>query len=182
MNKKQAEALVNKLQNGLLQVEEALNDIISTKAWEPLGYTSFAEMWEDRITPLGLNITREIRGEVIYAMFDNGDSVEDISDAVKGVSESTVKAMKQAKGQGVSAKNSEAHVRAMNRKPVKVKSFDRNLPMQRNSIHLEGFKEEELDDWKKYAASTGQVYPEMLKQAVRIGMTNIKQLVVPDAD
>ena len=90
--------------------------------------------------------------------------------------------MKKAKDQGVSAKSSEAHVRAMSRKPVKVKSFDRNLPMQRNSIHLEGFKEEELEDWKKYAASTGQVYPEMLKQAVRIGMTNIKQLVVADED
>lgn len=180
MNRNKAEQLFNQLKNSLLEVEAVLQDIIETRAWEVLGYTSFAQAWDDRIAPLGLSITRELRGQVIYAMFDNGDSVEDISDAVSGVSQNTVEQMKKAKEQGVSAKSSEAHVRAMNRKPVKVKEFERSLPSQRNSIHLEGFKSEELDDWKQYAAKTGQVYPEMLKQAVRLGMNTLKMVAVSD--
>ncbi|MDN6657585.1 MAG: hypothetical protein L0L18_00940 [Acidipropionibacterium jensenii] len=101
MNKQQAETLWANLRSNLLAAEDNIRQIITTRAWEPLGYESFAECWADRLGDVKL--AGELRAVVVYAMFDDGATDRDVALAVDGVGVSTVTALRDAHRKGLDA-------------------------------------------------------------------------------
>ena len=71
LSKKQALAMWNDLRGHFVNAEKAIAAIIDAKAWEPLGFASFAEAWADRMQGVPL-ATDSIRAHVVYAMFESG--------------------------------------------------------------------------------------------------------------
>lgn len=103
ISKKKAETLWSDLRTNLLDAQDNISKIIATKAWEPLGYDTFTEAWTDRLGDLKLY--GELRAVVVYAMFDEGATTADVTVSMSGVGPATAKALKQAHGKGLEAKD-----------------------------------------------------------------------------
>lgn len=68
------------LKNALASTEKAIQRIIETKAWEAMGYDSFAEAWAAEMH--GSFLATELRAHVVYAMFAEGDTDEEVREAL----------------------------------------------------------------------------------------------------
>ena len=64
ISKKQAAELWANLRTSLLAVEYGVKQIIATRAWEPLGYDTFAACWTAELGDLKL--ARELRAVVVF--------------------------------------------------------------------------------------------------------------------
>ena len=64
---RQAGDLWDSLRDNLVNAEATLTKIIETRAWEPLGYSSFLGAWNDRLKSVQL-ATEAMRGAAVYAM------------------------------------------------------------------------------------------------------------------
>lgn len=84
ISQRRAKQLWAKLNQHLVSAEKAIQEIIEAKAWEPLGYGTFAEAWAAEMS--NSSLASEIRPHVVYQMLDEGWTAEDIANAVKGVS------------------------------------------------------------------------------------------------
>ena len=103
ISKKRAEALWDDLRSALELSEEKVAEIVKVRAWEPLGYESFADCWADKLS--GLRLRGEIRAVVVYQMFDEGASVSEVSSAVAGVGPVEGKRLKTAHSKRLSTKS-----------------------------------------------------------------------------
>lgn len=66
-----AEALWSELRNALSRFDQVLAEIIRTRAWEPLGYDTFAQAWADRMRGIRLG-TAAMAAHVVYALIEDG--------------------------------------------------------------------------------------------------------------
>ena len=121
-----AENLWERLHKTFLDMEETLTTIIRSEAWKPLGYNSFTEAWAAKMGDITL--ASEIRPHVVYRMLDEGASVEEIADTVKGVSVETVECLEEQKDNGVPADMATT---------TTVRRHKRKLPGARRFIHIE---------------------------------------------
>lgn len=103
ISKKRAEALWDDLRSALELSEEKISEIVKARAWEPLGYESFADCWADKLSDLRLS--SELRAVVVYQMFDEGASVPEVSAAVPGVGPAEGGLLKTAHSKKMSAKD-----------------------------------------------------------------------------
>lgn len=103
ISKKRAEALWDDLRSALELSEEKIAEIVKARAWEPLGYESFADCWADKLSDLRLS--SELRAVVVYQMFDEGASVLDVADAVAEMGPVEGKRLKQAHTKKMSPKS-----------------------------------------------------------------------------
>lgn len=71
LSKTQALKMWANLRGHFVNAEKAITEIIAAKAWEPLGFASFAEAWADRLQGIPL-ATDSIRAHVVYAMVEAG--------------------------------------------------------------------------------------------------------------
>lgn len=121
-----AEDLWEKLHKGFLDMEQTLTTIIASEAWKPLGYSTFAEAWAAKMSDITL--ASEIRPHVVYAMLDEGATIEEIADTVKGVSVETVERLEEQKDNGVPADMATT---------TTVRRHKRKLPGARKFIHIQ---------------------------------------------
>lgn len=68
MKQKEAEALWVSLRSALVNAEAAIVEIIKTRAWEPLGYDTFAQAWNDRMR--GVKLAAACNTHIVYALLD----------------------------------------------------------------------------------------------------------------
>jgi len=138
MDKVTAEALWGKLRDGFNDLEATLIEIIKNKAWEPLGYASFTDAWNERLGDCRLaNRSDMLRSHVVYAMLDEGLSVDEVVVAAK-VPDSRVRNLKAAKGASVPVE------RAAGYKPVVSKPIQK---VEVKELRLV-FDAEELAYWR----------------------------------
>lgn len=79
----EAQSLWGELRKHFANAENVIQEIVEQKAWEPLGYGSFAEAWVGEMSTLTL--PSEVRPHVVYQMLAEGWEPVDIAEAVKGV-------------------------------------------------------------------------------------------------
>ena len=103
ISKKRAEALWDDLRSALELSEEKIAEIVKARAWEPLGYESFADCWADKLS--GLKLYGEIRAVVVFQMFNEGASESTVREAVAGVGPVESKRLKQAHAKKMSPKS-----------------------------------------------------------------------------
>lgn len=104
-NVAKAEKLWSELRELFVNAEAKIKEIIETRAWEPLGYGSFAEAWNDRMAGVRL-ATDAARAYVVYALFDDGLDEGGVAAALppgSGVGPSAIKALRRQRSNGVPA-------------------------------------------------------------------------------
>ena len=95
----EAGKLWGELRQHFANAENTIQAIVEQKAWEPLGYNSFAEAWAAEMS--NLTLPSEVRPHVVYQMLAEGWEPVDIADAVKGVGPQTAEAFARQKRNGV---------------------------------------------------------------------------------
>jgi hypothetical protein len=83
-----AEKLWKQLHTNLLGTQKTIIEIIRARAWEPLGYETFAKAWIDQMSDISIRV--ELIPHVIYALLDETVPVDEIAEIVKGVGPETV--------------------------------------------------------------------------------------------
>jgi hypothetical protein len=114
LRKLAAEELWERLGKDLFSVQTTIIEIIESRAWEPLGYATFAEAWRDRMSDL--TIAPEIRPHVVYQMFAEGAGADTVADAVKGIGPEAAKELKRQRDIGVPASEATHVVREHRRR------------------------------------------------------------------
>jgi hypothetical protein len=102
------------LRSHFVNAENTIREIIEHRAWEPLGYVTFAEAWSSQMADVAL--AEEIRPHVVYQMLSEGVNADDIALAVKGVGPKTVELLASQRRNGVPP--GMASVRAHYRRPA----------------------------------------------------------------
>lgn len=105
-------ALLDRMRSALFDFEAALTEFITAEAWTALGHNSFAECWAANMSDI--TIAAELRPLVVYRMFDDGATDEDIQKSVKGVGAHGAEELRRQKKNGVPA--GMARVRQHNRR------------------------------------------------------------------
>lgn len=90
--------LWDELRDHFTNMEKTIIRIIETEAWKPLGYSTFAEAWNDRMQ--GVRLAGEVRAHVVYFMLAEGERVDVISE-MTGIGTGSVEDLKRQKSNGV---------------------------------------------------------------------------------
>lgn len=100
-------------QSNLLDFNKTLIEIIEQEAWTPT-YDTFTDAYAAKLG--NISFARELLPHIMYAMFNEGATVEQVVDAVKGVGADVAERVKNQKDTGVPADKASVTVRKHKRK------------------------------------------------------------------
>ena len=139
----QAAQMWDDLRDAFSNLEEKLIAIIQAKAWEPLGYESFAEAWTDRMQGFRL-ATDHMKAQVVYALLEDGKEQEEVLDLLgTQVSTQAVSDLAAQRDIGVPAEF------------ATVRRHFRRLPGRPRFIRVE-LREDEFEDLRIVLSRKGQ--------------------------
>jgi hypothetical protein len=157
LSKRRAQALWNQLHEQFANVQETISEIISTRAWESLGFDTFTEAWKANMD--GVPIASFIAPALIYQMLDEGQSEDDIIESVVGLGENQVKNLARQKKAGVPVDKAKARASLT---PAQRKAA-KSSTSKRVSVELDPETYQEL---KAIATEYGQTVEECVAEAV----------------
>jgi hypothetical protein len=114
LTRRQAQTLTATIHEGLANAENALREFIDGKGWAAMGFGTFAEWWSTHLSDITL--ATELRPHVIYQMFAEGQTVDDIAGSIKGTGPEAVTRIKRQRDNGVPADQADVQVRPYNRR------------------------------------------------------------------
>lgn len=161
---KQAEAMWEDLKGLFVNAEKKIVEIIEAKAWEPLGYDSFAEAWQARMAGVRLS-SEELRAHVVYAMFDEGLSEPEVNCALgvgSGVGPRSVQSLKRQRSNGVPPSL------------ASVRSHVRKLPGVAQTIHVQ-FPADKYLEFKRVAMLAGRDVASIAQEAIESAFEDLAQ-------
>lgn len=181
ISKHEAQALWNRLRAGLLGVERDIKKIVETRAWEPLGYVSFVEAWDAELR--GVEFTGAIQATVVLSLYDSGATPEEIAAVVYDVGPSKAAHYQKAHAVGLTPADAYDHVSSMTaakREPkvtlkddeVWVEAHIRKMGEKKNSIHMEGFTDTQMEQWKTHADAVQIKFKEFCRNVFEEAMEN----------
>jgi len=144
------------LANDLTHFNKRLLEIIAAEAWKP-AYETFTDAWADKMS--GITLAQELLPHIMYAMFDEGNTVEEVVENVKGVGPEVAKRVKKQKDSGVPVDQATIVVRRHKRKPAE-RHF---LP----DVELDEAAVGELRGWKRSAKKLGMSWDVFVLSAIR---------------
>lgn len=167
ITERRAAKLWAELRQAFARVDQLLPEIIETKAWEPLGFASFTEAWAAKMD--GLTLAPELKAFVIYPMFDEGATLDDIQRAVKGVGPRQAEAYKQQKDNGVPPEFATTVIRE--RKPLPagktiVRQHTRKQRSVASTLHID-VGPRRLKRYQKIAKELGKSVEEIALMAIQ---------------
>lgn len=158
------------LRRHLLAADEALHAIINQQEWLTLGYNHLHEAW--KVEMKGVSLTGIHRAKIIRAMFDDQSTFEQVAEAIHGVGYRTAQLHFDAYVQGMGIEETVAYVGQRlavgSGEGIFVRGhFRTNKYVKRNSLRMEGFRDEELKEWRHIAAQNDMSLAEWAKQMLR---------------
>lgn len=99
LTKETANTMWDILRDHFTNAADAIREIIEARAWEPLGYTSFAQAWKSEM--LDVTLAGEIRAHVVYQLLEESVPVADVADMVGGVGPALAESFARQKANGV---------------------------------------------------------------------------------
>jgi hypothetical protein len=156
-----AEKLWTRLETNLLDTQNTLIAIIDAHAWEPLGYESFSKAWVDRIMSR-ITLAAELRPHVVYQMFSEGLTAEQVAGAVKGVTPESAQRFKEQQDNGVPPEQA-----------TTVRRHQRRLPGPWKFVHLK-VDPSTLADWRRIAQTRGRSVTAMALEFVTAGFDKLR--------
>lgn len=159
-----AEQLWTRAHDDLFNFQKTIVEIIKARAWEPLGYESFSKAWIDRLSDITIAV--EIVPHVVYQMLDEGQSHDDITDAIKGAGRGQVENLARQKDNGVPVDQ------AVNRRPSKPKALHATIFIPVTwEVHAE---------YKRLAAQNGVTIAQVAGPAVSAAFAALKTMTDVD--
>lgn len=134
----QAEALWADLRSALVNFEQALARVIETKAWEPLGYDTFAQAWADRMRGTRLG-TAASAATVVYALIDSGMDRDEALLTLgpsSGVGPERFDVLARQKENGVPPELATTHVRSSTPGRSVVREHEREAPSEPHVVRV----------------------------------------------
>jgi hypothetical protein len=159
MDKNEAQKMWDDLRGHLVSAERAIPRIIEARAWEPLGYASFAAAWAGELQGVKL-ATDALRAVVLYAMFDGGLTAAEAAEHLpigSGVSPMGVERLREQYDAGVPCDFASTRVR----------SHRRRLPSEAQTIHVK-VKPGELQRYKEIADAAGSTLDREAERAISL--------------
>lgn len=154
LTNKQAIALWASLKQHFVNAEKVVEEIIETRAWEPLGYASFAEAWHAQVGDITLAV--EIRPHVVYQMLTEGYDYDAIAEKVKGVGRDRAESLDRQRRNGVPAKDASMSV---------VRRHLRKHPTVAGTIHVQ-VGPMALKRYQKLAEKRGMTVEQIAAEAI----------------
>jgi hypothetical protein len=145
-----SERLWLNLQSSLLDFHKTLIEIIENMAWKP-AYETFTDAWTAKMS--NISFAPELLPHIMYQMFNEGATVEDVADAVKGVGPDAVERVKQQKDNDVPAEY--VHVRDYHRKP----------PARPATLHV-NVGQSALTQYNRIAKKLGMTVEDIAREAI----------------
>ena len=96
-----AENLWEALRSGFLGTEKTIVEIIKARAWEPLGYETFTDAWVKEVADI--SIANELLPHVVYQMFAEGLTVDEVAETVKGIGADRAESLDRQRRHGIPA-------------------------------------------------------------------------------
>lgn len=165
-----AAALFNDLRTSLMNTEKIVTQIVATKAWEPLGYTSLTQAWAEQMH--GIRFAGVVQAHLLYAMFEQGATTAEVSAAVHGIGQATADAYLQAYCGHMTPEQAHRHAAAMTRTGSYVQGHYRRPGVRRNSVVMSGFTDDEIHDFKNLAAADGMKLSDWARTKFREAVKN----------
>jgi hypothetical protein len=150
-DKTHATALWDALRHHFTNAADTIRTIIEDRAWEPLGYLSFAEAWGREMRDVVL--AHEVRAHVVYQLLEERVPVQDIPDMVGGVGPAIAESLARQRSNGVPADC--AVVREHLRRPAS----------QANTLRIK-IGATMLYEYKRIARLQGDTVEEIAKEAI----------------
>lgn len=157
--RQQAQTLWKKLHSHFVNAENVIREIIDTRAWEPLGYKTFAEAWKATMSDLTLAV--EIRPHVVYQMLGEGWSSDEIAEAIRGIGPDGVEQLDRQRQNNVPADY------------AVVNRHYRRKPSPADTLHI-NVGHTMLEEYRRIAATHDTTVEDIAKDAVA---ERFKQLV-----
>jgi hypothetical protein len=161
MRVKEAEALWGQLRDAFVNAEKVLIQIIEARAWEPLGYDTFAQAWTDRMQ--GVRLANACLSRVVYIFQEEGLSDSEVAATVP-TTELVSRSLRKQRENKVPASLAS----------LNVKAYQRSLPGRPSRLILE-FSEMELADMKSLCDSRGLDLREEALKAIRAHLRNLEK-------
>jgi hypothetical protein len=150
-DKQHATALWDALRQHFANAADTIRAIIEDRAWEPLGYLSFAEAWGREMR--GVMLAVEIRPHVVYQLLEEKVPLQDIADMVGGVGPVLAESLARQRSNGVPPDC--AVVREHLRRPAS----------QANTLRIK-IGATMLYEYKRIARLQGDTVEEIAKEAI----------------
>ncbi|HKS94584.1 MAG TPA: hypothetical protein VJV74_00460 [Terriglobia bacterium] len=163
---KDAIDLWDQLRVGLFLVEDTIQKIIEQKAWEPLGYDSFFEAWDDKMSDISL--AKEIQIRAAYQMLAEGVDADRIAMSVKGIGPRTVENIKRERENGLTAdqaRGAAPRTSATRDKPNFRRSTFTKDPEPRSVIKID-VGPTMFAEYARIAKKLGRSVPDIAKEAI----------------
>lgn len=161
MTKQTASDLWDELRDGFNNIEKTIIRIIEVEAWKPLGYSTFAEAWNDRMS--GIRLAGEVRAHVVYFMLSEGEDVEAIS-TTTGIGTGSVKDLARQKSNGVPPEAA-----------TLVRQHRRNLPRPPFRLTVE-LTEEERERFVEVCKARELDMAEEAQKAIRVHFAQLTEV------
>ena len=164
----EAMRLWDQLRMGLFLVEDTIQKIIEQKAWEPLGYESFFEAWDDKMSDISL--AKEIQIRAVYQMLAEGVDADRIAMSVKGIGPATLENIKRERQSGTPPELATGlpprppRSKASN-KPVYVPPHFREKPSPDSVIKID-VGPTMFAEYARIAKRLGRSVPDIAKEAI----------------
>lgn len=167
-----AEKLWTDIRTDLVNVEKNIIKAIKVRAWEPLGYASFVECWNNRLKGVRL-ATDVLKVHVVYALFETTDNAATVGSTIGvggGVSPSTIDRIKELRDSGMTV---EEAIAAGLRKPWGVSSDD----PQSKPVVIRGLDPDIYEAYRKIAAELDSTVEKEAGEALHAHFRKLAQRV-----
>lgn len=155
--KAEAERLFEELRTAIITTERTIRSIIEKRAWEPLGYGTFAEAW---IETVGAEHPLAGRwGELVLAKMVEDGVPEDILLSIKGVGPRSVAAAREVV-------LSAGRAGVVNAKPISRRGTRAELPSRPYRITVE-FTQAEREHFERLSSARGSSLAREAEAAIR---------------
>lgn len=152
LTKQQATAMWDGLRDHFTNAAESIKKIIEARAWEPLGYTSFAHAWKSEMCDVTL--ASEIRAHVVYQLLEENVPLADVADMVGGVGPALAESFARQKSNGVPADC------------AVVSEHLRRKPKAADTLHVK-VGATMLHEYRRIALLRGETVEEIAREAIR---------------
>jgi len=149
-----AENLWEALRSGFLGTEKTIVEIIKARAWEPLGYETFTDAWVKEVADI--SIANELLPHVVYQMFAEGLTVDEVAETVKGIGADRAESLDRQRRHGIPA-----HAASM----YEVRRHMRRRPRPADTIHVV-VGPAVLQDCHRIATQVGRSVEDIAKEAI----------------
>lgn len=179
ISKEDAQALLDNIRDGLINVEKNLVELVKVRGWEALGYETFSDMWKAELD--GLPLARAMsQAHVCWALFAEKMPDEDIQELLGGkIGDKKLKYLREQHDVGVPAELASTTPPRQNSVPKPgesvVREHIRGPKSAPATLHVPGFTNDDLKKFTEISLELGKSRDELAAKMIKDGFAALEQ-------